>query len=356
MGRVKTRSRARRAVIAALLVGVIGLAGCASADPEPPEPEVITQTPQIAADKEHAPDPQVPETWPLTGVAGEVADRPVMSVKIENSSQARPQTGLGSADIVWEQLIEHGTTRLIAMYHSQVPDTVGPIRSLRPMDVPTVTPFGGQLIFSGAQSAFLPAAYDSTLQVLTHDAGDAGFYRSTDRSAPHNVYGNTDDFLGQAGDPAEAGPAFEFAPEGEDPSAVTQGSPASSVDVSFPNTSPRWTWSGDADAWQRSEAGEDAMTTDGGRISATNVLVLRVEVYNTSYTDPSGAPVPETEMVGSGEAIVASGGHTISGTWSKDAADSMIELETDDGGEIVLAPGNTWVELVPTSGSSVAVE
>src|SRR5699024_5279021 len=117
-----------------------------------------------------------------------------------------------------------------------------------------------------------------------------------------------------------------------------------------------WAWSDEAGAWQRSEAGADSVTVDEGRITATNVLVLRVQVHNTSYTDPSGAPVPETEMIGSGEAIIASDGHTITGTWSKDDADSMIALETDDGEEIVLAPGNTWIELVPVSGSSVSVD
>lgn len=346
----------RGSAVAMLLAGLLAVVACS--DPQGvPKPMETTASPEPTADKEHPPEPEVPEVWPLTGVPGEVAERPVMSVKVENSPQARPQTGLGNADIVWEQLIEHGTTRLMAMYHSDVPQTVGPIRSLRPMDIATATPFGGQLLFSGAQSAFLPAAYDSSLQVLTNDAGDSGFYRSADRRAPHNVYGDTADFLAQfTGEVVDLEPVFEFAPEGQDPSAVSDGSEASAVNVSFPSTSPNWTWSGDAGAWQRSEGNQEAVTTDEGRITATNVLVLRVDVFNTEYTDPAGAPVPETEMVGSGEAIVATGGHTISGTWSKDDVESMIELQTEDGDEIALAPGNTWIELVPDSGSSVSID
>src|SRR5699024_6165207 len=123
------------------------------------------------------------------------------------------------------------------------------------------------------------------------------------------------DFLAQGRDTIQEAdaesldPVFEFAPKGEDPTAVREGDSASAVQVRFPSTSPDWTWSKDAESWERSEDGQDALTEDEGRISAANVLVLRMQVQNTAFTDPSGAPVPETQMVGSGEAIIASGGH-----------------------------------------------
>src|SRR3954454_10568237 len=45
-------------------------------------------------------------TWPLTGVpADAVADRPALAVKIENSIDSRPQTGLNTADVVWEEVV-----------------------------------------------------------------------------------------------------------------------------------------------------------------------------------------------------------------------------------------------------------
>lgn len=352
---MRLRFRASRSAVVVLVAAAIGLAGCAGAEPEPLEPEVVTETPEQSVDKTHAPDPQIEEAWPLTGVAGEVAARDVMSVKVENSVAARPQTGLQSADIVWEEMIEGGETRLLAVYHSTVPETIGPIRSLRPMDIPLATPFGGQLIFSGAQRAFLDAAHASPLQILTNDAGAAGFYRSADRRAPHNVYGNTADFIAQGSGDEDVEAAFSYAPEPEFATAVAEGESTGSLQLSFPNTSPSWTWAPDDDAWLRSEAGADAMTTDEGRLSAVNVLVLRVEVHNTSYTDPSGSPVPETVVTGSGEAIIATGGHTVTGTWSKDADDAHVQLRIEDGDEVLLAAGNTWVELLPVSGSSVSL-
>ena len=69
--------------------------------------------------------------WPLTGVpADAVADRPALAVKIENSVDARPQTGLTAADMVWEQVVEGGITRFVAVYHSDLPPEIGPVRSI----------------------------------------------------------------------------------------------------------------------------------------------------------------------------------------------------------------------------------
>src|SRR5690625_7323483 len=99
-----------------------------------------------------------------------------MSVKVENSAAARPQTGLHSADIVYEEMIEGGQTRFLALFHSQVPEEIGPIRSLRPMDVPLATPYGGQLIFSGVQLAFLDLALSSLLLILTHAGCASSIY------------------------------------------------------------------------------------------------------------------------------------------------------------------------------------
>src|SRR5690606_41910517 len=112
------------------------LAGCAGQSSSKSIEVMVTPDATVApADKGAVPGPTVPATWPLTGVAtDEVAERPAMSVKIENSRQARPQTGLGDAGVVFEEMAEGGITRFNAVLHSSVPATLGPIRSLRPMD------------------------------------------------------------------------------------------------------------------------------------------------------------------------------------------------------------------------------
>jgi hypothetical protein len=90
-------------------------------------------------------------------------------------------------------------------------------------------------------------------------------------------------------------------------------------------------------------------------LAAVNVVVLRVDVVNTPYTDSRGTHVPETVMVSSGEALVATGGRTIAATWSKASVAAPVVLTGADGQPIRLAPGTTWIELVPRATGSVAV-
>ncbi|TDE91703.1 DUF3048 domain-containing protein [Occultella glacieicola] len=346
----------RRNAIGILAAALLVLVGC-SGQPEEPATEIVEVPPEVVVAKAAPPEPAAVIGWPLTGVPGEVVERPAMSIKIENSNASRPQTGLQAADVVWEQMVEGGITRFNAVYHSTLPAEVGPVRSVRPMDAGISAPYGGLIVFSGGQSPFVQAVRDAGLQVLSHDGGQAGFYRTPDRFAPHNLYGTPQEFLDQADDSHSAPPPeqFAFARTAEAASAVTAGTAAGSIAVHFPQAHPGWTWDAGQGLWLRTEDGAPATTSDTGQLTAVNVVVLRVDVVTTSYTDPSGASVPETVMAGSGEAVVATGGRTITGTWTKPDDASPVTLTTADGAVIRLAPGNTWVELLPTSTGSISI-
>ncbi|GAB2614256.1 DUF3048 domain-containing protein [Pseudactinotalea suaedae] len=348
MRRTSARTRALTAVVAALLL----LVGCSAPAGNKVVVVKVFSSEPVVVDKGEAPEPAMPLTWPLTGVpTDEVAARPAMSVKIENSAAARPQTGLGAADVVWEEMVEGGITRFNAVFHSQVPEVLGPIRSLRPMDAAISAPFGGLFVFSGGQARFVSQVADTGLTMLSHDGGDAGFYRTSDRRAPHNVYGDTEAFLAAGAGQSAPPPQFQFGRTAENASALT-GTPVSTIAVNFPAASPGWSW--DGEVWNRSEDGRAATTADGGQITAVNVVVLRVQVRNSGARDPGGNPVPETILTGTGEATVFAGGHQLEATWSKEEVGSVMTLTTADGEPVLLAPGNVWVELVPVSGSSVS--
>ena len=293
-------------------------------------------------------------TWPLTGVpADTTSDRPALAVKIENSAAARPQTGLNAADMVWEQVVEGGITRFVAVYHSTLPPEIGPVRSIRPMDPAIAAPLGGLLAFSGGVPAYVAAAEDAGLQVLRQDSGADGFFRTTTRSAPHNVHAVPQTLLDQADASHRASPGaqFDHAATGEQPTAVTAGPPTATLALTLSGIStPRWTWGAADGRWLRAEGSTPSVEADGARIGAANVVVLRVDVVQTEARDPAGNPVPETILTGSGQALVASGGHTIEATWSKPALGDRVELTGADGAPVTLAPGTTWVELIPTSG------
>jgi hypothetical protein len=347
-------SRARRAataVAAVLALGaVLSLAACSSGGSPSP-----TVTPGSTADKGVPPEPTMPSAWPLTGVrSDDVAARPALAVKIENSPEARPQTGLEDADMVWEEVVEGGITRFVAVYHSTLPKAVEPVRSVRPMDPDVVAPLGGILAYSGGQTPFIKAVEKSGTQSVIMDRGDEGFSRDPDRAAPHNVVGDPKAFLDQAdGDRTVPPPAqFRYAAEAGEGTAGTDGSKAATVDVVLsPAQRSVWDWSGKEKQWLRSEGSRESVASSGARHAATNVLVLSTDVVDTRYKDPAGAPVPRTELVGKGKGVLASAGKSVPVQWSKKDQASPVEL-TRDGEPVELDPGSTWVELVPRDGGS----
>jgi Protein of unknown function (DUF3048) N-terminal domain/Protein of unknown function (DUF3048) C-terminal domain len=355
--RTTARPTRPRLLTAAGLGLLLALGGCSGDPSDAPVP--ATEAADVAVDKVAPPQPVVPPAWPLTGVvAQDVVNRPALAVKIENPPEVRPQTGLDQADVVWEQVVEGGVTRFVAVYHSVVPAEVGPIRSVRPMDPAIAAPLRGVMAFSGGQPGFVRALADAGLQVVSHDAGDPGFYRTRGRAAPHNVFGTPQTFLAQADAGHQASPPeqFQMARRPDLATAAVAGTPAGAVLLSLSRSShPSWTWDAATGTWQRSESGTPATAASGARLAAANVVVLRVDLVDSGTTDPSGSPVPETLLTGSGEALVATGGRTLAATWGKADLGTPLALTGADGQPVRLAPGTTWVELVPNGTGSVAV-
>jgi Protein of unknown function (DUF3048) N-terminal domain/Protein of unknown function (DUF3048) C-terminal domain len=343
---------------ALLVVAFLGAAACGS-DVEAARAPAPTTSPVPTPSS--PPPPPPPVVWPLTGEVSEgerAIAHPAVAVKIENSLAARPQTGLGAADMVWEQVVEGGITRYVAVYHSQLPAEIGPVRSVRPMDPTIAAPLGGLFAFSGGQADYIAAIRAAGLQVMNNDAGADGFYRISTRSAPHNVYADPRVFvrLADAGHRTAPARQFDFASGAEEATALSAGAPAAAVALTLSGVShPSWTWNDTEDAWLRAEDGALAMGADGRQLRATNVVVLRVDVVNTARRDAAGNPVPDTVLVGSGEAVVATGGHTVAATWSKAAPGDPVVLTGPGSAPLRLAPGTTWVELVPNRTGAVSV-
>lgn len=131
---------------------------------------------------------------PFTGLPdtdGVANGRASLAVKIENSPDARPQSGLDVADIVYEEVVEGGITRFWAVFNSRAPDNIGPVRSVRAMDPNIVHPLGGVIVYSGGTGPNVALVRATGLVYV--DEGNAGdsFYRESSRSAPHNLYGRS---------------------------------------------------------------------------------------------------------------------------------------------------------------------
>jgi hypothetical protein len=286
-------------------------------------------------------------TAPLTGLpaTGSSADRsrPALYVKIENSPDARPQTGLESADVVYEVVAEGGITRFAAVFQSTDPGESGPVRSVRGQDPDLAAPLSGLAVFAGGIPDYVTQIRGVAQDLSTSSPIGEGppYRRDRARRAPHNLYGNAAGFWAKATSPYDQPPKPLFT-YGALPGGAT---PATHVSVDFsPAASVSWAW--DGTAWRRSQSGRPFTVTGSGQIGPVNLVVQFVDVQNSTFTDPAGNPVPVSTVVGSGDAEVFRNGTVIRGTWSK-GDQSATTTYTADGKDIPLDPGRTWVELVP---------
>lgn len=290
---------------------------------------------------------------PLTGLAApdeSSLTRAALSAKIDNHPGARPQVGLESADIVFEELVEGGLTRYVVVWHSTVPNEVGPVRSVRPMDPDIVSPFGGILAYSGGQQRFVEAMMDTPVENAIHGQPDMEdfFYRSSDKVAPHNVIVKAPELIAFFGDLGAPPPQFGYAPTLAESSAVRSGEPVASFVTRFSSfSSPGWTYDEALSRYLRSQTnGAADVALSGDQLSATNVVTLFVGIEVIQ-------DIPTTFLVGSGDGYVASGGSLLPIRWSKDQPEAPIVLTDGSGQRVLLAPGPTWIELLPAEGSGV---
>jgi hypothetical protein len=287
---------------------------------------------------------------PLTGEpvpAGSVVG-PSLAAKIDNHVDARPQVGLEHTDLVFEELVEGGLTRYVAVWQSDVPAEIGPIRSIRPMDPDIISPLGGIVAYSGGQDRFVRAMKATEVYNAIHGQADTAdlMYRTASKISPHNVLVLAPELIARHADLLPPPQQFAFAPDAASSSAVRDGSPITAIALRFgaPST-PSWAFDNASGKYLRSQAGVPDLDTVGAQLSADNVIVLRVPIGNDGG-------VPKTELLGAGEGWVSSGGFSIPCTWSKDSRTGLIRLVDADGDVVRLAPGNSWIELVPLSGSA----
>jgi len=339
----------------ALVAAAVALlvAACAPAEVTPPAVTITELPPTVRASAPPPPEDPVPTiAWPLTGLDASAASAdamalPALAIKIPNDSKARPQTNLEFADIVFEQYVEAGIPRLIGVFHSQIPDTVGPIRSMREMDANIVGSLGGPLVFSGANPLVMNYAKGTGQKLIAEDLGSKGFFRTKDKPAPYNLHLTTATILEQAAGMSAPAAQFGYAYPAELATAATLGQDVSHIDLRFSSYGePGWDWDAASGTFLRSEFGEPDVTAAGTRLAATNVVVLHVTV--TMHWE-----LPVSQMiVSNAPGYVATGGKYIPILWSKADRTSGYVLTTVDGEPVQLAAGQTWVELVPNAGVS----
>ncbi|MGG3284134.1 DUF3048 domain-containing protein [Paenibacillus solani] len=347
------------------IAAVLLLSGC-SGGKQQVEPTPPTEVEAPIDEPVEVPEESTSSLYqaPLTGMPLEesLSQRP-LAVMINNAPAARPQSGLGQADMVYEVLAEGGITRLIAIYqsHSGI-EKIGPIRSIRPYLIRLGESYGGVLVHAGGS----PEAYSIIQKQGKQDLdeiGNAGayFWRDKDRKAPHNLY-SSDEKLREGAVKLNYGndvkvPQYPFysetsaasvdGAEGTEPLEIVSGDPAEKVEIKFllNNYIVGYEYDGSSNTYKRSINGSPHVDlNDNTQLEAANVIVLGAD---HKVLDDVGRLAVNVEA--GGEAMLFQRGEVIHGQWVH-AADDAIRF-VKDGKEVPLVPGTTYFNIVPNDPS-----
>lgn len=292
-----------------------------------------------------------PPTCPLTGrvaAGGTIPARGAMAVKIENIPEARPQSGLDRADIVYEEPVEGGITRFIVLFQCREAGRIGPVRSGRLTDPDVLVQFGHPaMAYAGGVNAVKRAIEDAGLVDLNYLDAAKAYTRDPGREAPHDLYTSTAALYAAAksADRIPPEPVFAY-----DRDLQQKAKHVATVHIPFSGYSDvYWRWGPKERAWLRSHGDTAHTLEDGRQVAADNVVVMQVEVHDGMIVDAAGNPSPEVTLTGRGKVFVFRSGRMIVGRWERASLADVTTLTARDGSEIVLTPGVTWVELVPST-------
>ncbi|MEY3662189.1 MAG: hypothetical protein RLZ49_870 [Actinomycetota bacterium] len=325
---------------------------------------------EATAEGSSGPIPKTPPIWSLTGLPGpdDAQIQPIVVVKIENDPIVRPQTGLDRADLIFEELVEGGMTRFAAVYQSDLPDEVGPVRSVRHVDVAIAEPMADAFVFSGGARRtmkFVKRKIPTSISVINE--GAPGMYRKPGLSAPHDLFIKLSEILDSIAPKNTASTGFFVRPEvkpvvaSASPSASSSasaspkpsstaltGKPVTQVGVKFSSFSgPNWKWNAADKMWMRSEGIKPFLNKDGTQFGTNNLVIIEVREIDAGYKGQTGGYVPRTVLTGSGRAWVLSDGKAVEVAWKKPFVDAQMELTDLDGNPFTMPTGRTWVELLP---------
>jgi len=337
-------------IILSITVGLLLIGGGVAAyilTRPAPEPEPVAKV--VAPEPE--PEP-VHYYSTLTGaeVANEtVTTQPVTGIMIENSPDARPQSGLKNSGVVFEAIAEGGITRFLALYQEQKPQLIGPVRSVRLYYVNWVAAFNASVAHIGGSAAALKEVRNGNYRDIDQFFNAKYYWRATDRYAPHNVYTSFEklDALNQA----KGYTTSSFTGFSRKDSTAATAPTATSIDVkiSGPLFNSHYDYDATTNTYNRSQAGAAHIDREDGQISPRVVIIMKVNettVLEDGYRQ-------NIQAIGSGTAYIFQDGTVQQVTWRKPSATQQITFTDDAGADVALARGQTWITAVPNGSGGV---
>lgn len=350
--------RPRAAPAAGLLVGaalaaLAALAACSGsghariARPPPPAPTTAPATPS-------PPPPARPARHDI-GPPGRLSGQqtrpgsPVLAAKIDNTTAARPQAGIRAADVVYVEQVEAGLTRLLALYNTQLPVRIGPVRSARRDNIDLLAQYGPVALgYSGANAAVNADVAASPLVNDGFDAQPAAYVRDPGRSAPHDLMLDPRAVLAARTGAGARDVGLHF-----DVRRAPQTAPGRIVHVGFPSATLDFSYDRATRKYTLVQDGIPDVDETARPVRVSNVVVQQVQQVESELVDVVGNHTPDNITVGTGAVTVYRDGHAVPGHWSRPTTADPTHWQTlATGAEISLRPGQTWVLL---AGPSVAV-
>ncbi len=290
---------------------------------------------------------------PLTGLqvtTEAVTHQAVTGIMIENSPDARPQSGLKDAGIVYEAIAEGGITRFLALYQEAKPALIGPVRSVREYYVDWVTPYQASVAHVGGSRSALKLVRNGTYRDIDQFFNGGSYWRASDRYAPHNVYTNFErlDALNQSKGYTTSTFASWPRVDGKASNTPTATDIAINISSSLYNT--RYVYDAKTNTYTRYLGGAVHIDREKGAITPSVVVAMHVEMHKImedGYRE-------HITTIGSGKATLFQNGVAQEITWQKKTRDAQIEFLDKDGKQLALTRGQTWIAAVPNGSGSVS--
>jgi len=335
---LKTRTKKQWALIIVILVILLGGIGYGvyhffiKGDPKPVK--------QTAKKVEPKPEPE-PLYAKLTGLPitdPAINQRPVTGVMIENSPDARPQSGLKQAGVVFEAIAEGGITRFLTLFQDTEPDYIGPVRSVRPYYVQWVAGFDAAVAHVGGSGDALAMLRRGEAKDLDQFSNPGPYHRISSRFAPHNMYSSVvalRQLQQQKGFTSDYAPF----PRKDDTKSPTPNATSISFNISGAVYNPHYQYDAVNNVYLRSEGGKPHLDEKAGQLAPKVVIALTMaQGSNGIYTTYGN--------IGSGQAHIFQDGTVTVGTWSKASVKGQITFKDANGAPVKLNRGQTWISVV----------
>lgn len=289
-------------------------------------------------------DAEIIEENSLTGLPGK--DGPVLVVKIDDTSLAHPQVGLKSADVVYVEQVEGGLTRLAAVFSSNIPEIIGPVRSARISDLELFSQYGKiAFAFSGAQRKFLPAIASANLvDVGAMRFGPSFYANDSNRIAPYAMMLQGKKLLEEAlqRDPeivTSQAMGWDFG----EPSPTRRS--FSEVEISWPASRYKAMWSVGEDRWNLYYGDKPNLDASGYHLGPKNIVIQIVSITDSIYKDKGGGVTPFSATVGSGKCYLLRDGGSTPCLWNRASAEAGTKFTDPAGAPVYFAKGQSWFAL-----------